>query len=75
LLSDRSDASEGALADTFQLRQIVRLVRSPVRSRGVSVPETFRVVRIMPADTNGEISYRIKSDLSELAVRAHEIKI
>lgn len=75
MLSDRSDASEGPLADKFELRQIVRLVRSPIGTRGGSAPETYRVVRIMPADTNGEVSYRIKSDVTELAVRAHEIKI
>jgi hypothetical protein len=73
LLSGKSEASEGPLANTFQLQQIVRLVRSPVGNRGGS--ETYRVVRIMPADTTGEVSYRIRSNASELAVRAHEIKI
>jgi len=63
------------LADTFELRQIVRLVRETGGGSRASLPKTYRVVRIMPADTNGEISYRIKSDSTELAVRAHEIRI
>ena len=57
----------------FQLRQRVRLARSRFPGRSGFVDHEFEVVRLMPADENGEVSYRVKSANSELAVREHEI--
>ena len=57
----------------FQLRQRVRLARSRFPGRSGLVDHEFEVVRLMPADENGEVSYRVKSGNSELAVREHEI--
>ena len=58
----------------FHLHQIVRLVRAPLAGKRGTVPNEYEVIRLMPADTSGEISYRVRSGLSELAVREHEIK-
>lgn len=57
----------------FKLQQIVRLVRAPHLTKSGSAPLEYEIVRLMPADENGEVTYRIKSGLSELAVREHEI--
>ena len=57
----------------FQLQQKVRLARSRIPGRSGLVDHEFEVVRLMPADANGEVSYRVKSGTSELAVREHEI--
>jgi hypothetical protein len=57
----------------YQLRQIVRLLRPPIATKGLAAPTDYEIVRLMPADANGEISYRIKSGSAELAVREHEI--
>ncbi|WP_460451586.1 hypothetical protein [Alsobacter sp. SYSU BS001988] len=58
----------------FQLRQTVRLVRPPALGKHGSVPNEYEIVRLLPADTSGEISYRVRSGLSELVVREYEIK-
>jgi hypothetical protein len=44
---------------------------SDTRTSGVSV---YEVVRLMPADQTGELSYRIKSGAIERAVRESEIR-
>lgn len=60
----------------YKLKQIVRLLRPPkTMKKGVVVPLDYEIVRLMPADSHGEISYRIKSGSAELAVREHEIAI
>lgn len=58
----------------FQLRQVVQLLRAPHPGKNGPVSNEFEIVRLMPADGNGEISYRVKSGAIELAVREHEIK-
>ena len=58
----------------FRLKQIVRLVRTPNLAQVGSPSLEYEVVRLMPADENGEISYRVKSGSAELAVREHEIR-
>ena len=59
----------------YQLHQIVRLLRAPIATKGMVAPSEYEIVRLMPADANGEISYRIKAGAAELAVREHEITI
>ncbi|PSC03087.1 hypothetical protein SLNSH_20920 [Alsobacter soli] len=59
---------------TFKLHQTVRLVRTPSLDKRGSTPTEYEIIRLMPADPNGEVSYRIKSGLTELSVREHEIK-
>jgi hypothetical protein len=58
----------------FKLNQVVNLVRAPFLIKSGSTSLKYEIVRLVPADTNGEISYRIKSGTEELAVREHEIK-
>lgn len=59
----------------YQLHQIVRLLRAPVVSKGQLEQKDYEIIRLMPADANGEISYRIKAGVAELAVREHEITV
>ena len=59
----------------FQLKQIVRLVRNPFPTKNGILHEEFEIVRLMPADAQGEVSYRIRSGNAELAVREHEITL
>ena len=58
----------------FKLNQVVSLLRPPFLSTHGSTSLKYEIVRLLPADTNGEISYRIKSGTAELAVREHEIE-
>lgn len=62
------------MSQRFKLNQIVRLVRDVPTGRNGTVPRDYEIVRIMPADSGGEISYRIRSGTTERAVRAFEIK-
>ncbi|WP_201862861.1 hypothetical protein [Microvirga soli] len=58
----------------FKVRQMVRLAQpgfSDTRSNSANV---YEVVRLMPADQTGEVSYRIKSGMTEKAVREGEIR-
>lgn len=58
----------------FQLNQMVRLVRAPLPTKSGIAPSEYEVVRLMPADASGAISYRVRAGSAELAVREHEIK-
>lgn len=58
----------------FQIKQIVRLVRELPSDRNVAAPKDYEVVRVMPADATGEVSYRIRSGTTERAVREYEIR-
>lgn len=58
----------------FQVKQIVRLVREVPGDRNATGPRDYEIVRVMPADATGEISYRIRSGTTERAVREHEIR-
>ena len=58
----------------FKLRQMVRLNQpgfSDARTSGASI---YEIVRLMPADQTGEVSYRIKSGMVERAVRESDIR-
>lgn len=58
----------------FQLQQIVRLVRPSLPDSRVTGDTEYEIVRLMPADATGEISYRIRSGTTERAVREFGIK-
>jgi hypothetical protein len=58
----------------FRLQQVVRLVRAPIPDKRVTSCGDYEVVRVMPADASGQISYRIRSGTTERAVREFEIK-
>jgi hypothetical protein len=62
------------MSHKFKIRQMVRLTQpgfSDIRTGSGSV---YEVVRLMPADQTGELSYRIKSGMTERAVRESEIR-
>lgn len=62
------------MSHRFKVRQMVRLNSpgfSDARAGGASI---YEVVRLMPADQTGEVSYRIKSGSTERAVRESEIR-
>jgi hypothetical protein len=58
----------------YKIRQMVRLVRVPISDSRASGSGIYEVVRLMPADETGEVSYRIKSGATERAVRESEIR-
>ncbi|MBO1909163.1 hypothetical protein KHP60_19895 [Microvirga sp. 3-52] len=58
----------------YKIRQMVRLVRAPIADSRASGSGIYEVVRLMPADETGEVSYRIKSGVTERAVREYEIR-
>jgi hypothetical protein len=62
------------MSQTYQPGQLVRLLRVGLSKRNASANDLYEVIRLMPADQNGEIAYRIKSlDAGERAVREGEI--
>jgi hypothetical protein len=62
------------MAHKFRLQQVVHLVHAPIPDKRVASCEDYEVVRLMPADATGEVSYRIRSGTAERAVREFEIK-
>ena len=62
------------MSQTYQPGQIVRLQRVGLSKRDASANDLYEVIRLMPADQNGEIAYRVKSlNAGERAVREGEI--
>jgi hypothetical protein len=57
----------------YKIRQMVRLIRAPISDSRASGSGTYEVVRLMPADVTGEVSYRVRSGATERAVRESEI--
>ena len=57
----------------FKLQQKVRLVHRSTMLRNEHLNLEYEIVRLMPLDESGEVSYRIKSGSIELAVREHQI--
>jgi len=53
---------------------MVRLVRAPISDSRASGSGIYEVTRLMPADETGEVSYWIKSGVTERAVRESEIR-
>jgi hypothetical protein len=58
----------------YKIRQMVRLGRAPVSDSRGSGSGIYEVVRLLPADKTGELSYRIRSGATERAVRESEIR-
>ncbi len=62
------------MSHKFKVRQLVRLNTPGFSDARANVASTYEVVRLMPADQAGEVSYRIKSGATERAVRENEIR-
>jgi hypothetical protein len=62
------------MSHKYQIRQMVRLVRASLSDSRASGTGVYEVVRLMPADETGEVSYRVRSATTERAVRESEIK-
>ncbi|HEU4518230.1 MAG TPA: hypothetical protein VFS03_01855 [Microvirga sp.] len=58
----------------FKVRQMVRLTETRYSDARTSAAGVYEVVRLMPADQTGEVSYRIRSGTTERAVRESEIR-
>jgi hypothetical protein len=61
------------MSHKFKLRQRVRLVRLGFSDSRSTDGGVYEIVRLMPADQTGEPAYRIRSGMSERAVRESEI--
>jgi hypothetical protein len=53
---------------------MVRLAQPGFSDTRMNANNVYEVVRLMPADQTGEVSYRIKSGMTEKAVREGEIR-
>jgi hypothetical protein len=62
------------MSHKFKVRQIVRLRQPGYSDSRTSASGVYEVVRLMPADQTGELSYRIRSGTGERAVRESEIR-
>jgi hypothetical protein len=62
------------MSHKFKVRQMVRLNHPGFSDARTSASSIYEVVRLMPADQTGEVSYRIKSGPLERAVRESEIR-
>lgn len=58
----------------FRIKQMVRFKQPGVSDKWINSAGVYEVVRLMPADQTGELSYRIKSGMTERAVRESEIR-
>ncbi len=61
------------MSHKYEIRQMVRLVRAPMSESRAS-SGVYEIVRLMPADETGEVSYRVRSSTTERAVRESEIR-
>jgi hypothetical protein len=59
----------------YKIRQMVRLVRAPISDSRADGSGIYEVVRLMPPDETGEVSYRIKSGMTGRAAREGESEI
>ena len=62
------------MSHKFKVRQMVRLAQPGFSDNRTGSGNVYEVVRLMPADQTGEVSYRIKSGMIERAVREGEIR-
>jgi hypothetical protein len=62
------------MSHKFKVQQMVRLKQPGFSDARTSAVSVYEVVRLMPADQTGEVSYRIKSGAFEKAVRESEIR-
>lgn len=64
------------MSHKFRVQQLVRFARPSFSGRASSAGGMYEVIRLMPADETGEVSYRIKeagTGWGERAVRESEI--
>jgi hypothetical protein len=62
------------MSHKYQPGQLVRLARVGYLKPGASAGDLYEVMRLMPADQSGELSYRVKSTCAgERAVCEGEI--
>lgn len=63
------------MSHRYKLRQSVRLTRPGFSDGKTATRGIYEVVRLMPADQTGEVSYRIREagSVAERAVRESEI--
>jgi hypothetical protein len=62
------------MSHKYQIRQMVRLVRALMSDSRASGGGVYEVVRLIPTDETGEVSYRVRSSTTERAVRESEIR-
>jgi hypothetical protein len=62
------------MSHKFKVRQSVRLNQPGFSDSRTGTAGVYEVVRLMPADQTGELSYRIRSGSTERAVRESEIR-
>jgi hypothetical protein len=62
------------MSQNYHPGQLVRLTRTGLLKRDASANDLYEVMRLMPADQTGEVTYRIKPmNAGERAVRDAEI--
>ncbi len=62
------------MSHKFKVKQMFRLKQPGFSDARTSTASVYEVVRLMPADQTGEVSYRIRSGAIERAVRESEIR-
>ncbi len=62
------------MSHKFKIKQMVRLRRAGFSDSRTTAGGTYEVIRLMPADETGEVSYQIRSGATERAVRESEIR-
>jgi hypothetical protein len=62
------------MSHKFKVRQMVRLNHQAFSDPRTSGSDVYEIVRLMPADQTGELSYRIRSGTVERAVRESELR-
>ena len=62
------------MSHKYQIRQMVRLARARLSDSHASGSDLYEVIRLMPADEAGEVSYRVRTATTERAVRESEIR-
>jgi hypothetical protein len=70
----RNNRRDLSMSHKFKVRQTVRLTNQGFSDPRANASNIYEVVRLMPADQTGEVSYRIKSGTIERAVRESEIQ-
>jgi len=63
------------MAHKFKLHQHVRMVRTGYSDNRAHAGEVFEIIRLLPEDQTGQVSYRIRAGLAERAVRENEITL
>ncbi|PVE21479.1 hypothetical protein DC522_26410 [Microvirga sp. KLBC 81] len=62
------------MSHKFKIKQMVRLKQPGISDNWINSAGVYEVIRLMPADQTGELSYRIRSGMTERAVRESEIR-